>query len=394
MLARLKASGTALLLVEHDPEVAVTADRVCVLDQGQLIWEGRPRDLFGRGDRAELPAQLGLRPLPLAQAFARLGLSDLPLTVEEAWQLADDHRLTLAPLPDPPDPPAARETPPIIEVQEVSYGYDRGAPILTDITLTIRAGEFVALIGQNGSGKSTLAKLLNGLHLPDRGRVLVEGLDTRRLGAGQLAARVGYIFQDPDDQIFAETVEHEVSFGVRNLGLSREECEKRVATALHAVGLDRPEVRRLDPFSLTKGDSQRVAVASVLAARPAILIFDEPTTGLDAEGTDRMMRMVQRLNRAGHTVLMITHTLSLVAAYAQRCIILRDGRTVADGATRAVFRHLAGPSGQDADRAADLGLAVPPLARFASRWGCTLLTVEETQAALVKPSRATGGAAQ
>jgi energy-coupling factor transporter ATP-binding protein EcfA2 len=375
LLASMKAGGTALIVAEHDPEDAVAAERVCILDHGAVAWEGTPRVLFGDPN---IPPWHGIRPLPLVSCFAGLNLPDPPMTVEEAWQVADEHGLVVT-----PDEAALRQetvredASVIIDAHKVSYEYQRGSPVVSDLSFTIHDGEFVAIIGLNGSGKSTLAMLLSGLNTPTRGRVMVDGRDTRTLGAGQLATIVGYVFQNPDHQIFAETVGEEVAFGVRNLGFPPEECERRVAEALDAVGLAAPEIRKLDPFSLTKGDRQRVAVASVLAARPRILIFDEPTTGLDAEQTDRMMRMLRRLNQRGHTIVIITHTLPLVAAYAPRCAVMRDGRIVADGQTREIFRTLTDP-----EFAASVGLEVPSLTRFAARWGRTLLTVDEVRSAL------------
>jgi len=375
LLASMRAGGTALIVAEHDPEDAVAADRVCVLDHGAVVWDGPPRLLFGDPD---IPPWYGIRPLPLVSCFAGLKLPDPPMTVEEAWQAADAHELMIAPDEAALHQEAVRkDAPVIIDAHKVSYEYQRGSPVVSDLSFAVHEGEFVAIIGLNGSGKSTLAMLLSGLNTPTSGRVLVGGRDTRTLGAGQLATIVGYVFQNPDHQIFAETVGEEVAFGVRNLGFPPEECERRVAEALDAVGLAAPEVRKLDPFSLTKGDRQRVAVASVLAARPRILIFDEPTTGLDAEQTDRMMRMLRRLNQGGHTIVIITHTLPLVAAHAARCAVMRDGRIVADGQTREVFRTLTDP-----EFAASVGLEAPPLTRFAARWGHTLLTVDEVRAAL------------
>jgi energy-coupling factor transport system ATP-binding protein len=377
LLASMTAGGTALIVAEHDPEDAVVADRVCILDHGAVVWEGPPRVLFGDPN---IPPWYGIRPLPLVSCFAGHNLPDPPMTVEEAWQVADEHGLMVA--PDEAalhQEPVREDAPVIIDAHKVSYEYQPRSPVVSDLSFTAHEGEFVAIIGRNGSGKSTLAMLLSGLNTPTRGRVLVGGRDTKTLGAGQLATTVGFVFQNPDHQIFAETVGEEVAFGVRNLGFPPEECERRVAEALDAVGLAAPEVRKLDPFSLTKGDRQRVAVASVLAARPRILIFDEPTTGLDAEQTDRMMRMLRRLNQRGHTIVIITHTLSLVAAHAARCTVMRDGRIVADGPTREVFRTLTDPQ-----FSVSAGLEVPSLTRFAARWGHTLLTVDEVRAALRK----------
>jgi energy-coupling factor transporter ATP-binding protein EcfA2 len=376
LVKQLSAGGTSVIVADHDPEDIVEADRLCILDQGRLVWEGRPREFFGHAEHAVLAERYGIRPLPLADCFAGRGLPQLPLTVEEAWGLAAQEHLEVAAEPNClATPPTGA---PVIEIQQASYAYRHGTPVLSEVDLTIREGEFVALVGRNGCGKSTLASLMNGIHLPVSGRVLINGQDTRRIDAGRLAAQVGFVFQNPDHQIFAETVQEEVSFAPRNLGYAPEQCRQQVTAALHAVGLDAPLIRRQDPFSLTKGERQRVAVASVLAAQPRILIFDEPTTGLDARETDRMMAMIRRLNAEGHTIIMITHALGLVAAYAHRCVVLHDGGIALDGPTREVFALL------DAERSASLGLAVPPVTRFAARWGVTLLTAAEVRAALRK----------
>jgi len=374
LLAELRAAGTGVLIADHDPEDAAKADRVCVLDQGRLAWEGPPRAFFAQG---EFGRRFGIRPLPLAECFESVSTSDTPLTVEEAWTLADSLRVSLPPGPVEPPPAPARVAAPVIQMQDVSFAYEPGGTVLANVNLTIHEGEFVAIIGRNGSGKTTLAGLMNGLTLPTHGRVLVRGRDTREWGTGPLAREVGYVFQNPDHQIFAETVAEEVAFGPRNLGCSPADREQRVAEALRAVGLVSPGITDQDPFSLPKGDRQRVAVASVLAARPPILIFDEPSTGLDAEQTDRMMRMIQRLHQDGHTIVMITHVLRLVAEYAQRCVVMAEGRVLADGLTREIFHRI----GTD-ERLAGSGLELPLVTRFAMRWGHTLLTVGEVKAAM------------
>ncbi len=386
VLRELRRSGATLLTVEHDPEEVVAADHLAILDQGSLAWSGRPRDLFGQAGGRRRAQELGISFLPLASCFDELDLPALPLTVEDAWEACDRHDLELA--PDARSGGAARspltprtDAPPVLEVDHVSFGYVGSELAIHDVSLTIREGEFVAIIGRNGSGKSTLASLLKGLRLPSQGRVRVLGEETERLTAGRLAALVGYVFQNPDHQLFAETVDTEVSFGVRNLGYDRAACDERVTAALKAVGLDAPEIRGLDPFSMTKGDRQRIAVASVLAERPGILIFDEPSTGLDGQETRWMMEMIRRLNERGHTIVMITHAMSLVAAYARRCVVLREGRIDLDGPTRDVFARLV----QD-DAAASLGLQAPAITRFSARWGQTLLTVEEVKQALRKRS--------
>jgi energy-coupling factor transport system ATP-binding protein len=190
----------------------------------------------------------------------------------------------------------------------------------------------------------------------------------------ELAKRVGLVFQNPDHQIFADTVWEEVAFSPKNFGCSQEEIDVRVRESLMAVGLPVEGSAGLDPFSLRKGERQRVAVASILATRPAVLIFDEPTTGLDAEETDRMMAMIRELNRQGHTIVMITHSMRLVAEYAQRCLLMKEGRILADGSPRDIFH--------DSALVRTASLEIPSISQFSQRWGHTLLTVNEVKASL------------
>ena len=369
LLAELKAKGITIIIAGHGVEDLVEADRVCVLDQGKMVWQGTPRELLCRPDLAE---RYGVAPYPLTKCFQGQGAHTLPATVEEAWELADACGLSIVAPPwhdqdsgvVPSDPSAN-----VLELSNVSAHYQPGVPALSRVSLSFRAGEFAAILGQNGSGKSTLAKLCNGLLLPSEGRVMVLGKDTQQTGG--LSSIVGYVFQNPDHQIFAETVRKEVAFGAENAGCSPDECEARVAEALQAVGLTGAEER--DPFSLTKGERQRVAVASILAAKPRILIVDEPTTGLDAEESARMMNMMRALHRRGHTIIVITHDMEIVANYATRCVLMQRGEILADGPTRDIF--------SDSELLRSAALALPALTRFGQRWGVTLLTVEEVRKA-------------
>ena len=369
LLEELKAKGITIIIAGHGVEDLMNADRVCVLDQGELVWQGTPRELLGQPDLAE---RYGVSPYPLAACFQERGAQTLPTTVEEAWRSADTLGLRIA-VPQlheqgsgviGSDPPAA-----VLELSNVSAQYQTGVPVLSRVSVSFQAGEFTAILGQNGSGKSTLAKLCNGLLLPSEGRVVVLGNDTQQTGVGQLSSLVGYVFQNPDHQIFAENVRKEIAFGAENAGYSSDECEARVSEALKAVGLTGAEDR--DPFSLTKGERQRVAVASILAAKPQILIVDEPTTGLDAEESTRMMDMMRKLNQQGHTIIVITHNMGIVANYATRCVLMRDGAILADGPTREIF--------SEPELVRSAALALPDLTRFAHRWGATLLTIEEVR---------------
>lgn len=224
---------------------------------------------------------------------------------------------------------------PIIEVKDLHHRYPNGCHALRGVSMIIDQGEFVAIIGQNGSGKTTFVKHLNGLLRATEGTVHVAGWDVSKHKVSEMARVVGYCFQNPDHQIFCDTVYNEVAYGPRNLHLSQAEIEERVIEALGAVGL--LHLQASMPRDLSKGQRQRLAVASVLSMRPEVLIVDEPTTGQDYRDGVDMLTLVQRLNQAGHTVLFITHDMPMVARFAQRVIVFRDGQLLLDGTTREVF---------------------------------------------------------
>jgi energy-coupling factor transport system ATP-binding protein len=203
-----------------------------------------------------------------------------------------------------------------------------------DVTLSIEEGEFIALLGQNGSGKTTLAKHLSGLLTPTQGQVFLRGRELRQVPLHELAQEVSYVFQNPDHQLFADTVEEEVAFGPRNIGLEPREVELRVDEALAAVGLS--PMRKSDPFLLGRGERQRLAVAALLALRPRVLILDEPTTGLDYLEQRRMMELLRRLHREGRTIIIITHVSWVAAEYAERALLMTQGRLLWDGPLRGL----------------------------------------------------------
>ena len=375
LLRELRKKNTTVVVTDRDADEAAPTDHLCLLADGGLVWDSPATGLLRNPAHME---RCGVRPGSLAAFFRKVGYHDnLPLTPDEAVALLKGKTVRMT-APEAPTPTVEQPGPPVIEVSGVEFAYPSGASdgrqALDRINLMIGRGEFVALVGQNGSGKTSLAKLLNGLLSPSRGVVRVHRQDTRRMKAAQLATAVGYVFQNPDHQIFADTVHEEIAFGPRNLGVPAVEIPGRVREALTAVGLDRPEIETADPFSLTKGDRQRVAVASVLATRPDILIFDEPTTGLDYREIRGMMGLIQQLNLAGHTIVMITHCMWVVAEYAARCVVMHRGRIVEDGPTRRIFAQ--------AERLEQLGLRLPPIPDFSRRFGQTLLTFEELAACL------------
>jgi energy-coupling factor transporter ATP-binding protein EcfA2 len=357
-----------LVLVEHDAEAVIAADQVILMKEGGIVASGPARGVLSDPGLLE---RCGVRPPQVAELFKQLGSPEIPLTVEEGLAQLQASRRPIRTAeqraPTPVDGPVA------IQARSASYTYRQGdAPALREVDLTIRRGEFLAIVGQNGSGKTTLGKLLSGLLQPSRGEVLLGGVGVASLDRATLARLVGYVFQNPDSQIFSPTVYEEVSFGPSNFGIPRAEIKDRVAESLRAVGLDGYE--RRDPFALTKGERQRVAVASVLASRPGALILDEPTTGLDYRQQVGMMEMLARLYRAGHTIVIITHSMWAATDYAARTVVMQDGSITLDGATRYVFTR--------EDVLASAALRPPPIVRLSNRIGARVLTMREMVAAL------------
>lgn len=230
---------------------------------------------------------------------------------------------------------------PMIKVQDVRFRYDPEQPkyAVDGVSLDIRRGEFVAVLGANGCGKSTLAKHFNAILLPEAGTVLVEGMDTRNEDhLYDVRQKVGMVFQNPDNQIVATIVEEDVAFAPENLGVPPEEIRRRVDEALKLVGMY--EYRDHAPHLLSGGQKQRIAIAGVIAMRPRCIVLDEPTAMLDPQGRREVLETVMRLNReSGITVVLITHHMR-EAALAVRVIAMSDGGILADGTPKEVFRQV------------------------------------------------------
>jgi energy-coupling factor transport system ATP-binding protein len=245
-------------------------------------------------------------------------------------------------------------------VVDLWHTYKNGFTALRGINLRVDEGEFTAIIGQNGSGKTTLVKHLIGLLKPTRGKIHVYGDDVAGLHTWELARFVGFVFQNPDHQLFCVTVKQEIEYGQRNLGFEEEEIAKGLEEAMHAVGLGK-ELLDKQPLSLSLALKQKVNIAAVLAMKPKILIVDEPTTGQDFRTRVEIMDLLRALNNQGKTVIIITHDMRLVAEYSERCIALKQGQVLCDGPTRKVF--------SDAETLAKTYLEPPQITRFAALLG-------------------------
>lgn len=249
---------------------------------------------------------------------------------------------------------------PAVKIDHLTFSYDtrRGGPekppALEDISLSIADNEFTAIIGQNGAGKTTLLKNMTGLLRPTKGDVCIRGKNTRDMSVSAISAEVGFVMQNPDRQLFADTVYEEAAFALRNRGLSEGEIQPRVEAALDTVGL--AEERERFPAALGRGDRAKVVIASVLAMGSKILIFDEPAAGQDYRNRCRIMDILRELHGGGYTVIFVTHIMSLAAEYARRVVVMKEKRLVMDGPAADVFSR--------AGELAEAGILPPQITRL------------------------------
>lgn len=363
-LKELVSDGAhAIVLVEHDLDAAVGfVDRVVVLDQaGRLVADG-PVDAVLR-DRAEELHALGVWLPTSTLAGLRLrqagyALDPLPLTPDEL-------RAALEDAPAPASVPVGRviarkaarmpDERPVIAVRALTLRRGRDT-VLRDIDLDVARGEFIAVVGGNGAGKTTLVQAIAGVIVPPRRAVHIDGRDVARLGARELTERVGFVFQNPEHQFIAATVAAELAHGLRRRGLDDDAVRARTAEVLERFGLS--EKAESHPFLLSGGQKRRLSVATALVTGAPVLVLDEPTFGQDRARADELLGLLSELNDAGTTIVFVTHDMQLVAEYADRLVVLADGRLIAHGSTAEVFG--------DRDVVARAGLRLPPLARALS----------------------------
>jgi energy-coupling factor transport system ATP-binding protein len=223
----------------------------------------------------------------------------------------------------------------MIEVEDIHFVYQNNVEALKGVSLTVKDGEFVAIMGQNGAGKTTLVKHFNGLLKPTQGKVRVDGVDTKKTSIATLAKNVGFVFQNPDHQLFSETVEDEISFALKNFEFEPEVIEKRLDWALNLLGLT--QYRKTSPFLLSGGERKRVALASVLAWDPKALVLDEPTIGQDHEQKEKLRQFIVQMQAQGKTVVIVTHDVEFVAECNPRVLLMKEGKIVADGAGKEIL---------------------------------------------------------
>ena len=245
-----------------------------------------------------------------------------------------------------------------IKIESLTHIYMPGSPFekvaLKDINLTINDNDFVALIGHTGSGKSTLIQHLNGLLFPTKGKIYIDDIDIteKNVKLVDIRKKVGLVFQYSEYQLFEETIEKDIEFGPKNLGLSDEEIHQRVVKAMEMVGLDYEEYKDKSPFDLSGGQKRRVAIAGVIAMNPKTLILDEPTAGLDPKGRDDILTQIKKLHdNYGMTIILVSHSMEDVANIADKVIVMNNGSVELQGPIDTVFKEV--------EKLESIGLAVP-----------------------------------
>jgi energy-coupling factor transport system ATP-binding protein len=365
VLTRLnRECGATIVMVEHRvDELADKISRVVMMDQGAIVFDGSPRAAFSarRLLHSEefdvVPAaswfpQVSELAIDLAAAAQQeLRPEHVPLCVQDAVEFCAACAIAAEAI-SAIDKPAERTRKPLLSVKALSFGYDRNRPILKNVNLELESNSIVALLGQNGSGKTTLARILVGINVAPSNAIYFDGKDLSKLGTREIAARVGYVFQNPDHQFVTDQVDEEVAYGLRVRDYSEDEVARRVNSVLSTVDLE--QYRHRSPFSLSLGERRRLSVATMLVLEPHLLVLDEPTIGQDYERAQQLMGLMARLREQYRTTtLMITHDVRLVAQWADRALVLRSGEIVFDGAPIALF--------DNAELLQSAGLLAPPI---------------------------------
>jgi energy-coupling factor transport system ATP-binding protein len=341
IIAKLHKEGITIILITHFMEEACEADRIIIMNNGTVISDGKPAEIFSR---PELIQEAGLEipaAVRIAAALRKRGLEVPPdvLTNEALaeWlcsQKTSEEKKTVV---KTNVKHTAEKSAPRISVEHLTYIYNKGRPdetlALDDVSFTIEPGGFTGIIGHTGSGKSTLIQHLNGLLKPDSGSVIPEP-------SGENRKKTGLVFQYPEYQLFEENVARDVAFGPKNLGLDEEEIERRVKEAMELTGLSFDIYAERSPFELSGGQKRRAAIAGVIAMQPEVLILDEPTAGLDPQSHMEILDMIEKIRRErGCSIVLVSHNMDDVARLCTKVIVMDHGKLVLQGTPEEVFRQ-------------------------------------------------------
>lgn len=385
-----KSFGMTIILIEQEvDDILQLADRVFIMQSGKFVLGGTPREVFSKVD--ELKA-VGIRVPNIVEFGNLIGADETPFLVEEAvsvvkrgaWTteknaVADEEASALSQADQPVSNITHDKMTPAVEAVNLEFRYPMGVKALDGVNLKIYPGEFVAIVGQNGAGKTTLTRHFNGLLRSSAGDIHLFGKSVLNEPTANLCSQVGYVFQNPDEQLFCDTVEDELRFGPLNIGMDKDRMEEAIRDILLDIGLDK--YRQVWPRYLTKGERQRLALASVVAMEPEILIVDEPTTGLDWLESLQILDYLERLRREkDKTILIITHDMNIVSLYAKRVVVMANGQVVGEGTPREVFSQ---PKLME-----QACLRRPAIADLSDTlWGEVLLTPHEAADRLLRLSR-------
>ena len=332
ILRMMKSEGMALIIVEHRlHEIIHDVDRIIILHQGRIAADGSPDQVLA-GEISDY----GLNLPPLVRLFREMELNGRPLSVEDAIKELKDQNL-LAPFSirllkeAKTPPPFPRTSPPMVEAEDIGFSY-QGLSVLRNIHFKLRRGESVALVGQNGAGKTTLIKHLNGLLKPHRGHLKILGQETLRRPVSELSRHVGFVWQNPNDQLFQPTVREEVLTGPKALRFYDPSWCDELFNRFGLVSL-----LERSPFTLSEGQKKRVSFAAALAVKPELIVLDEPTAGQDEPFRRELVKFIAELQREDRTVVLVTHDLEFAAEHANRWLVLADGQIIADGPPEAVM---------------------------------------------------------
>lgn len=323
--------GKTLVIVEHALEETLPlVERIIVMKEGEIVRDGPTQEILAQGDIPHILKRPDI--LRLAEAFQ---IEEQPLTPAQFNQSLRK-KYSLKTLPVNSYHNGHHHTgEPVVEFKNVSFSYTGDKEALHNVSLSIKSGELVAILGRNGSGKTTLVRHVIGLQQPTNGQVVVTGKDVASTPTHVLAKDVGFCFQNPNHQIVSFTVKEEMSFGLKTHNVDPSEFDERIREALEIVDLS--DKIDWEVFDLGKGQKQRLALASVLTLKPKILIIDEPTTGQDPEMIDEIFAIIKRLNEMGTTILLITHRVDYAALFAKRAVVLQHGRVSYDGSVRELL---------------------------------------------------------
>lgn len=352
----LNKRGITILLITHYMEEAALAERIFVMEKGRITLKGEPKEIFTQVERMR---EMGLdvpRMTELSYELRKRGINTdiYTVTPDDMAKALLDMGFTGEKRSEKKCEETEKQT--LIEVKNVSYFYggkNKGKKAVDSLDLKIYENEFLGLIGHTGSGKSTLIQLLNGLLEPDEGSIFFEGKDIfqNKKELFKIRQNIGVVFQYPEYQLFETTIYDEVAFGPKNMGLGQEETDRRVKNALHSVGLDESYFEK-SPFALSGGQKRRLAIASILAMEPKVLVLDEPMAGLDPAGRREILSNIKALQRNyGITIVLVSHSMDEVAAVADRILVMNEGKKEMVGSPKEVF--------ENTKRLEEIGLDVP-----------------------------------